>query len=134
MAIALPRSHRLAGRRSVRLAELSDERWIAGNAHNNDRTLSPLRLPSETEPRIDFIVGEWTTKLGLVAAGLGITLVPSLATRASRADIALVPLHRDDRASRSVYAATAKHRTRSPSVDAFANILAAHAQVLRNGS
>jgi DNA-binding transcriptional LysR family regulator len=52
----------------------------------------------------DFPVREWTAKLGLVAAGLGVTLVPSLAAHAVRADVALLPLDRSDAPPRTVYA------------------------------
>jgi len=121
--IALPQSHELATRKAVRLAELAGERWIAGPVSADSRTLSPLRLRLAPEARIDFLVGEWTAKLGLVAAGLGITLVPSTASPAMRADIALVPLHPDDGPGRRVYAATMCGRTHSPAVTAFIEIL-----------
>jgi DNA-binding transcriptional LysR family regulator len=124
LSIALPRSHRLATRRSIRLAELAGESWIAGDAANSEsRTLSPLRLQSHDMPRVDFVVGEWTAKLGLVAAGLGITLVPSLAGTSTRADVALVPLSPRDHAPRGIYAATAKQRGRAPATDAFVALL-----------
>jgi DNA-binding transcriptional LysR family regulator len=131
LAVAFPCSHRLARRRSVRLRELSDERWVAGTSGGDSRSLSPLSLSSEIETRIEFQVGEWTAKLGLVAAGLGITLVPSLAATASRSDIALVPLHPAERAARSVYFATVKHRTPSTATDTFAAILATLVRTLR---
>jgi DNA-binding transcriptional LysR family regulator len=130
IVLAVPRSHRLANRRSIRLSELTGESWIAGEAHNESRTLSPHRLFSEPEPSVGFQVGEWTAKLGLVAAGLGITLVPSLAAAAMRGDIALVCLHARERATRDVYAASSKRRTRSPASDAFVATLAAHASAL----
>lgn len=97
MLVAVPRSHRLARRRRLRLAELARESWIAGDSRENDRLLGPVRLRPDYEPLIDFVVPEWTAKLGFVAAGLGITLVPSLAARAAPVDVALVALHPDER-------------------------------------
>jgi DNA-binding transcriptional LysR family regulator len=130
LLIALPPSHPLAGRDRVRLAEIAGESWIAGDPGGDDRTLSPLRLQPAPATRIDFVVGEWTAKLGLVAAGLGITLVPSIASTTTRADVTLVPIHPDDAAPRGVYAATAKGRTHPPAVTTFTDLLADHAQAL----
>ena len=123
MLVALPRSHPLAGRRRVRLAELADESWIAADATEDPRLLGPASLRGATEPRIDFLVGEWTAKLGLVAAGLGITLVPSLAAKAARSDIALTPLDPRDGPPRRIYAATPKGVTKPPAVAAFTGVL-----------
>jgi DNA-binding transcriptional LysR family regulator len=119
MLLAFPGSHRLAGRRVVRLAELAQESWIGADASEDDHLLGPARLRSGFEPRFDFAVREWTAKLGLVAAGLGITLVPSLAAGAARADIALARLHPDDVAPRAVYAAVLGGLTSPPAVEAF---------------
>jgi DNA-binding transcriptional LysR family regulator len=134
MLVALHPSHRLASRESLRLAELAGESWIAAEARDDSRALSPLRLEPESEPRIDFAVGEWTAKLGLVAAGLGITLVPSLAAAATRSDIALASLRADERSMRRVYAATAKGRTRPPATEAFAEILRQRARAISDNA
>ena len=128
MLVALPRAHPLARRRGLRLAELAAESWIAGASDVEDRALDPNRLQPDFEPSLTFAVREWTAKLGLVAAGLGITLVPSLAAGAVRADIALVALHPDERAARKVYAATARGRARSPATRAFLTVLRAQAR------
>jgi DNA-binding transcriptional LysR family regulator len=88
MLVALPLSHRLARRRRhVQLAELGNHAWIGADASADDRLLGPARLARVIGS--DFPVREWTAKLGLVAAGLGVTLVPSLAAHAVRADVAL---------------------------------------------
>jgi DNA-binding transcriptional LysR family regulator len=123
MLVAVPRSHHLARRRRLRLRELVKESWIAADPRQDDRLLSPVRLRPEYEPVVDFVVREWTAKLGFVAAGLGITLVPSLAARAAPADVALVALHPEERSYRRIYAATAKGRVRSPATDAFHIVL-----------
>lgn len=128
MLVALPRGHALARRRRLRLAELAAESWIAGAASVEDRLLDPSRLQPDFEPLLNFAVREWTAKLGLVAAGLGITLVPSLAAPGVRTDIALVALHPDERAARKVYAATARGRARSPATRAFLTVLRAQAR------
>lgn len=115
MLVAVPRDHRLARRRTVRLAELADDPFIA----NSTRPEETLLASSGFRPRIDFTVSEWTGKFGCVAAGLGITLVPSLAARSAPADIALLRVHADDAPVRRVYAATPAGRSRPPAVERF---------------
>src|SRR5262249_22319174 len=64
---------------------------------------------ADWRPRVDLIAKEWTAKLGLVAAGLGVTLVPGLAATAVRPDVALVRI-RSGPASRQVLIATRSGR------------------------
>jgi DNA-binding transcriptional LysR family regulator len=101
MFVALSRDHRLAGRRTVRLAELCAEHWIAGSRTVED-TLIAACLRSGFRPAVHYVVQDWTTKLGLVAAGLGVTLVPGLLWGAARSDLALVRLRADETATRPV--------------------------------
>ncbi|AGZ46674.1 LysR family transcriptional regulator [Actinoplanes friuliensis] len=107
LLVAVPSDHRLAGRRTVRLAELADDSFIAGSA-TAEETLLRAALPGGFRPKIDIVAAEWTGKLGCVAAGLGVALVPALAVRATPADLVLLRLHPDDASVRQVFAATAR--------------------------
>jgi DNA-binding transcriptional LysR family regulator len=131
MLVALPQSHRLATRRSVRLAELAAESWIAGDETVQDplRTLAP---DLAERGRIEFVAREWTAKQGLVAAGFGMTLVPALAVNTVRSGVALVALHGDDAPARAVYVATAKGVHAQPVVDAFVTVLRTVVSELRS--
>lgn len=120
--VALPRGHRLARRRRLRLAELADEPWIAARRHA-ESTLLEACVRSGFQPRIEYTVAAWTAKLGLVAAGLGATLIPSLAARVTRPGIALVPLHPDDTPVRQVHTVTRRGRRMPPAVEAFETLL-----------
>jgi DNA-binding transcriptional LysR family regulator len=122
MLVALPRSHRYAARRSLRLSELATESWIVGDPTVQDplRTLAPDLVE---RGRIEFVAREWTAKQGLVAAGFGVTLVPALAVSTVRRGVALVALHGDDAPARAVYLATPKNVATPPAVDAFIPIL-----------
>jgi DNA-binding transcriptional LysR family regulator len=122
MLVALPPSHALAGRRSLRLAELAGEAWIAGDPSVQDPLLT-LAPDYAEEGRIAFVVRDWGTKQGLVASGFGITLVPALAAGTVRSGIALVALHGADAPARAVYAATATGVARAPVVDPFLRAL-----------
>ncbi|MEU8529324.1 LysR family transcriptional regulator [Streptomyces sp. NPDC048629] len=105
MLVALPRDHAQSGRRAVRLAELADEEWIVGNERLGDTLFRPVVAAGFT-PRTALVVHDWLAKLGAVAAGLGITLVPALAAAAVRRDVSLVTVHPDDMPYRRVCAAT----------------------------
>jgi DNA-binding transcriptional LysR family regulator len=115
MLVAVPRMHRLARRRTVRLAELADDPFIAGSATAED-TLLRAALPSGFQPHIDIVAAEWTGKLGCVAAGLGVALLPALAARARPADLVLLRLHAEDASVRRVFAATPAGRSIRPVV------------------
>ncbi|WP_158841973.1 LysR family transcriptional regulator [Saccharothrix deserti] len=113
LLLAVARDHPLAGARAVAFEELAGETWIAGSANPGETFLAPWR------PRVGFVVREWTAKLGLVAAGLGVTLVPGLAATSIRADIALIRIS-DPEATRAVALAT---RDRTATTKAFADVV-----------
>lgn len=127
MLIGMPRGHRLARRRSLRLADLAGERWIGADTDGEDRRLGPGHLRLESEPAVGFVVREWTAKLGLVAAGLGITLVPSVAAAGARRDVALVRLRAADVRGRKIYAATVRGMTPAPATREFLWLLKLYA-------
>lgn len=62
-------------------------------------------------------------KQGFVAAGIGVTLIPSLAITSIRPDIALALLHPDDIPPRQVCLATASGCTPTPAVNAFVALM-----------
>jgi DNA-binding transcriptional LysR family regulator len=132
LMVALPTGHRLARRRSVRLAELAEETWIEGFPHSVE-TLVNACLHAGFRPQIDFNVRSWIAKQGLIAAGLGLALIPLIAAGALRPDIVLVPLRPNDAPIRKVYAATWRGITTPPSVSAFLEHLEATAAALRLG-
>lgn len=127
LLVAVPRDHRLARRRQVRAAELAGESFIAGSA-DAEQTLLRATLPAGWTPRVDIVVREWTGKLGCVAAGLGIALVPALAVRATPADLALIRLR--DASVRRIHAVTAASRTPPAAVPALLRQLRAAAPTL----
>ncbi|MFC9325382.1 LysR family transcriptional regulator [Kitasatospora sp. NPDC057015] len=77
----LPAGHPLAdpaGERPVELAELSQEQWIAGCPQCRGH-LVELCAAAGFEPRIDFATDDYPAVVGLVAAGLGVAVLPGLA-------------------------------------------------------
>jgi DNA-binding transcriptional LysR family regulator len=111
LLLAVGPEHPLARRRTVELDDLAGESWIAASAEAGDTMLGAWQW-ADWRPRVEMIAKEWTAKLGLVAAGLGVTLVPGLAASAVRPDVALVRI-RSGPASRRVLIATRAGRERS---------------------
>jgi len=101
LLIALAREHPLASRRTVDLDDLVGESWIAASTDADD-TLLGVWPSLEWRPNVAFIAREWTAKLGLVAAGLGVTVVPGLAATAVRRDVALVRVRSEQPVVRAI--------------------------------
>lgn len=118
LLVAVPRHHRLGDRDTVRLAELSDDPFIVGSA-TAEEALMRASFPPGFQPRVDIVAADWTGKLGCVAAGLGVALIPALAIRATPADITLLRLHAEDAALRRIFAATVTGRSQPPAVVRF---------------
>jgi molybdate transport repressor ModE-like protein len=89
----LPRTHAQAGEPELAdLSALAAEPWIAGCPQCRGHLVDLCEAAGFT-PRIDFATDDYPAVLGLVAAGLGVAVLPRLALAATRADgVAVVPL------------------------------------------
>jgi DNA-binding transcriptional LysR family regulator len=88
LLLAVGRRHRLAGVDRVAVADLADEDWIAGRGARGEPQFGPW--PTLTRPRVVAELADWSTRLGFVAAGLGVTTVPTLAASALPAGVVAV--------------------------------------------
>src|SRR5690349_14785130 len=121
MYLALPRGHRLVEQPEISIADLREEVWIEGR-HGICRTkLIAAAERAGFEPRIAFQSTEWLGKQGLVAAGVGVTLIPTVALATVRDDIVLRSLA--DGPTRTISIATHSSRYRAPSVEPMRAIL-----------
>ena len=80
LRLVVPSRHRFARRRSVSIAECRDEAFIGfpGSAGTGSApVLKRLCAQAGFEPRIAQEAREATTQIGLVAAGLGIAVLPA---------------------------------------------------------
>jgi DNA-binding transcriptional LysR family regulator len=116
--LALPASHPLAARDRVLLEELTEEPWIAGMKGTicYDWLTRTLRAAGH-EPRVAHQAAEFATQLALVAAGLGLSILPRLAGDHIPTGAVLVPV--TPTISRRIFAAWREETARRPSVKAF---------------
>jgi DNA-binding transcriptional LysR family regulator len=77
LRVAVPDGHRLARAGIVASAELAGETWVVGDATGGDPQFRAW--PTIVDPVIGNAVRGWPARFGLVAAGLGICLVPEVA-------------------------------------------------------
>ncbi|MCU7824344.1 LysR family transcriptional regulator [Kitasatospora sp. DSM 101779] len=94
MVVLVPAGHRLAGRDGgpVGVGELADEQWIAGCPQCRGH-LVELCAGAGYQPRIDFATDDYPAVVGLVAAGLGVAVLPGMALDSVRREgVAVVPL------------------------------------------
>jgi DNA-binding transcriptional LysR family regulator len=124
--IALPEGHRLAGHERVRLAELADEPWIQGVHRGSTLAVLPAACRAAGfEPNIVFRSDDHMAVQGFVAAGLGVAVVPQIATPMARTDIAIRSLEIEgDLLTRHVAAAAPAGPYRPPAVTAMVAVLA----------
>src|SRR5205085_11023211 len=81
-------NHRLASAGVVPVAELAGESWIAGDDSSGEPQFRAW--PTLTDPSIVHAVRGWPARLGLVAAGLGICLMPEAAARSVPAGVTTI--------------------------------------------
>src|SRR5437763_578011 len=77
---ALPATHPLAGKRALKLADLRDQNWVQTSASSPcARHVVRSCLAAGFEPHVTFESDDYETVQGLVAAGVGVALIPRLA-------------------------------------------------------
>ena len=113
LLLAVPSRHRATGA-SVRLAELAGEPWIAG-AGDTLVALERATAAAGFAPRVVAEVGEDALALTLVAAGLGVALLPASAAP-SRAEGVRFLTVLDGGLRRTVLAAVRRTRIADPAV------------------
>jgi DNA-binding transcriptional LysR family regulator len=95
MNLALPKSHHLAGNERITLDDLSDDAWVQTSEDSAcARHVVRICRAAGFEPRVSFESDDYLTVQGLVAAGVGVALIPELAlSQTVSYDIAVTELH-----------------------------------------
>jgi LysR family transcriptional activator of glutamate synthase operon len=114
LCLAVPADHRLAGRDQVRLSDASAEPFIVMRHGYGLRSITEELFRSEgIRPEIAFEGEEAATLRGLVAAGLGVAVVPPGERTAGVSDVVIAG------ARRTIGLAWVAERTRPPAVEDF---------------
>ncbi len=80
MHVALPSDHELAAKPALTLADLRDQEWVQTSASSPcARHVVRSCLAAGFEPHVTFESDDYETVQGLVAAGVGVALIPRLA-------------------------------------------------------
>jgi DNA-binding transcriptional LysR family regulator len=99
--------HPVATEERIDLKRLAAETWIEDN-EGSEVMLRQLAARAGFEPRISTLADDLLAKTGLVAAGLGVAIVPGLLLPSLRPDLAVVRLRRP--AHRGIYLVSRKDR------------------------
>ena len=128
MFLALPADHALARRRTLRLADLRAEAWVQTSSSSPcARHVVRSCHAAGFEPIVSFESDDYQTVQGLVAAGVGVALIPKLALAAGREDIAIRALSPASPV-RNVIAATPEDSRLTPAAAAMGEIMATVAE------
>jgi len=96
LLVAVPSAHRLARLGTVEVDDLREAPWIVGETGEGGPQFGAW---PGTHGRIAYSVRDWPARLGLVAAGLGLAVVPSMAAETMPPGVSLVAVD-DPRAER----------------------------------
>lgn len=129
--LLVPEGHRFAGRRNVRREELGGERWICQPPGRvcNEWLMRTLRAAGH-EPDVVHQADENPTLVALVAAGLGISLIPRLGRGPLPPNVVEVGL--DPVPVRRLYAVWRAGATRRPAIAETVRTLREHGRRLRS--
>jgi LysR family transcriptional regulator, transcription activator of glutamate synthase operon len=120
LTLAVPRTHRLAGRRSVKIDQFANEPWVLfPSGHGLRRQAEEICAAAGFAPEPAFEGHDLSTLFALIGAGSGVGLFPSHPPPpASVRQIRLQP-----RLMRTVGVAGLPGRVRPRSADAFADFV-----------
>lgn len=120
--IALPPGHGLATRSSITLLDLATEPWIASTVGTicHDWLTTTFRRAGH-EPAIAHQAAEFPTQLALVAAGLGVAVIPRLAADSVPEGVSLVPV--EPALHRRLFAVWREEADRRPAIRAVVDAL-----------
>jgi LysR family transcriptional regulator, hydrogen peroxide-inducible genes activator len=120
---ALPVRHRLARRKTIGLRDLRKEPFLLlrdGHCFRENAVAACDR--ARVSPQVVFESGQFSSLLGLVRAGVGVSLVPAMAVDRNHAQLRFVRIS-DPHATRTIGALTLRGRSLSRAHHAFLSAL-----------
>jgi molybdate transport repressor ModE-like protein len=132
--VVLPAGHTLARRKAIKLEQLADEPWIGGCL---DGVCHQMVVDwcgaAGFDPKIVFESDDHNVQMGLVAAGVGVTLLPELALRILPPGVVTRPVAERE-PWRKIFAAVPLDAYRSPATEAMIEVLCTVSERFRNES
>jgi molybdate transport repressor ModE-like protein len=123
MRVVLPAEHPLTRRKTVRLDQLVNEAWVGGCGGGLCHAMVvDWCADAGFEPNIAFESDDHNVLIGLVAAGVGVALLPQLALRMAYPGVESRPAAGADYV-RKIYAAIPSDAYCSPATDAMIEVL-----------
>jgi DNA-binding transcriptional LysR family regulator len=125
--MALPVDHPLANRNSVAVTELAGHDWISWSTGQicHDWLIRTLSL-HDAQPRIRHTASEHSTQLALVAAGLGVAVIPRLGREPTPPSVRFVSI--DPPPNRRIFALWRTSAAAHPAIAAALDTLQRHCE------
>jgi molybdate transport repressor ModE-like protein len=119
----VPADHPLAGKKEIPLEDLAADPWLSGcgGSYCNAMVVHYCQ-EAGFEPNTTFHSSDHNVLMGLVAAGVGVTLLPELALEIAHPGVEVRPLAGPTRV-RHIYAATPAQSYCSPATEAMIEVL-----------
>lgn len=122
--VVLPAEHRLAMNKSVSLSELAEDPWISDSEQSVYRALFVAAFTSlGVTPHIAHEAVEWETMIAFIGAGLGVGLMPRLATLGSAENVVRRRISGAIKPSRRIVAVTRKGSKGAPLIEESLTVL-----------
>ncbi len=123
MYVAMPFDHPAARKPRVRLGDFSDDVWIQNDTRGPcGRLHLAACVGAGFEPKIGYVSDDYNVVQGLIAAGVGVSLLPALSLTNVREDIVVRSLG-PKAPARRIASAVLAGRYRSPAAEAMLDIL-----------
>jgi len=121
--VVLPKGHALAASRRLRLSQLSGESWICGTPRDScQKVMIHSCNDAGFQPRVAFQTDDHHASQALVAAGVGVSLLPRLCLSTVHPAVEVRSLGRDAPVRR-VFAGRLAEGYRSPATEAMIAVL-----------
>jgi DNA-binding transcriptional LysR family regulator len=121
--LLLAADHPLAKRARVRLSDLADERWVNSCPPSGCRRAVVYACEQAGfQPNVDFELDDILAMQALVAAGMGVTLLPRLGLTTVHPGVVVRPLDREA-PGRHIHAARLRDAYESPATTAMMQML-----------
>ncbi|MFD4638185.1 LysR family transcriptional regulator [Lentzea sp. NPDC058436] len=120
LGVAVANGHPFAGQAEVDVRDLADQVWVVGAGKDGDPQFGAW--PTLSAPHVGHEARTWQTRLGLVAAGLGVSVLPGLAADVVPRGVTWVPV-RDPGLTERRRTVVVTGDDRSPAADAVVQAL-----------